>query len=70
VDALALHHRALEAGISIAPGHVFSASGAHGTCIRLSCGEPWSERIDGAIRLVGRLARRLEGASGSTPPRE
>lgn len=59
VDALQLQRRALEAGVSIAPGHVFSASSAHASCIRLSCGEPWSERIDAAIRLVGRLARRL-----------
>jgi DNA-binding transcriptional MocR family regulator len=65
VDALQLHRRALEAGVSIAPGHVFSASSAHASCIRLSCGEPWSERIDAAIRLVGRLARRLAAARGA-----
>ncbi len=64
VDALELHRRALEAGVSIAPGHVFSASASHASCIRLSCGEPWSERIDGAIRLAGRLARRLAAAPG------
>lgn len=62
VDALALHARALEMGVSIAPGHIFSASGAHTSSVRLSCGEPWSEQIDGAIRLVGRLARRLAGS--------
>jgi DNA-binding transcriptional MocR family regulator len=62
VDALALHARALEMGVSIAPGHIFSASGAHPSSVRISCGDPWSERIDGAIRLVGRLARRLAEA--------
>ncbi|GEJ55794.1 aminotransferase-like domain-containing protein [Anaeromyxobacter diazotrophicus] len=63
VDALELHGRALEMGVSIAPGHIFSASGAHASSLRISCGDPWSERIDGAIRLVGRLARRLLEAS-------
>ncbi len=59
VDALELHARALDAGVSIAPGHIFSPSQAHRSCIRLSCGEPWGERIEAAVRLVGRLASRL-----------
>ena len=62
VNALELHARALEMGVSIAPGHIFSASGAHAGSIRISCGDPWSERVDSAIRLVGRLARRLAGS--------
>jgi DNA-binding transcriptional MocR family regulator len=62
VDAMELHARALDAGVSIAPGPIFSPAGGHRSCIRLACAEPWSERIDGAIRLVGRLARRLAAA--------
>jgi DNA-binding transcriptional MocR family regulator len=62
VDALQLHARAHDAGVAIAPGQIFSASQAHASCIRLSCGEPWSGRIEGAIRLVGRLAGQLASA--------
>jgi DNA-binding transcriptional MocR family regulator len=56
VDALALHARALDAGVSIAPGPIFSPVQSHRNGIRLSCGDPWTERIAAAIRLVGRLA--------------
>jgi DNA-binding transcriptional MocR family regulator len=68
VDALALYRRALEAGVAVAPGHVFSAAHVHERCIRISCGEPWGERIQGAVRLVGRLASRLAGAHAAAPP--
>jgi DNA-binding transcriptional LysR family regulator len=27
--------------------------------VRINCGHPWSEEIDGAIRTLGKLARRL-----------
>ena len=59
VDALELHARALDAGVSIAPGPLFSPTQGHRSCIRISCGTPWSERIDAAVRLVGRLASRM-----------
>jgi DNA-binding transcriptional MocR family regulator len=61
VDALELHARALDAGVSIAPGPLFSPTQGHRSCIRLSCGAPWTDRIDAAVRLVGRLATRLAG---------
>jgi len=68
VDALALHARAHDAGVAIAPGHIFSARHVHANCIRLSCGEAYSERIEGAVRLVGRLASRLADAPHPASP--
>lgn len=62
VDTLELFTRALDAGVSIAPGAIFSPSQAHRNCIRLGCIEPWSERLDAGVRLVGRLAARLAEA--------
>ncbi|WP_224244957.1 aminotransferase-like domain-containing protein [Hyalangium gracile] len=60
VDALVLHARALEAGISIAPGPIFSAQGQrYSHFIRLSCGYPWSPRIEAAMSTLGSLARSL-----------
>jgi DNA-binding transcriptional MocR family regulator len=63
VDALELHARAHDAGVAIAPGHIFSAAHAHASSIRFSCGEPWSERVEGAVRTVGRLAAQLASRS-------
>lgn len=60
VDTLELFTRALDAGVAIAPGAIFSPSQSHRNCIRLGCVAPWSERLDAGVRLVGRLAGRLE----------
>jgi len=59
VDALELHTRALAAGIGIAPGPLFSAQKRYGHCIRLSCGFPWSPRLEAALATLGSLARSL-----------
>lgn len=56
-DATALADRALERGITIAPGAIFSPSGRHHDCLRISCGLEWGDRIDGALRTLGQLAR-------------
>jgi DNA-binding transcriptional MocR family regulator len=56
-DTLALHQRALEQGISIAPGPIFSARRAFAHCVRLNFGHPFNERIDAAVQVLGRLAR-------------
>ena len=56
VDAIALFDDAIEAGISIAPGQIFSPSRRYRNFIRLSYGHPWSERFDEAIRWLGERA--------------
>ena len=58
VDALTLQAEALEDGIAIAPGPVFSARERFTSCIRLSCGFPWSDRIASAVQHLGELAGR------------
>jgi DNA-binding transcriptional MocR family regulator len=57
VDALELHRRALQQKISIAPGPIFSAKQKYKNFIRLSCGLPWSEKVDGAVQILADLAR-------------
>ncbi len=57
VDAIALYERALAREISIAPGPMFSPVHGWRNCIRISCGEPWSARIQGAVAVLGKLAR-------------
>lgn len=61
VQGLELHARALDAGVSIAPGSIFSPTQGHKSCVRIACAAPWSEQMEAAIRLVGRLATRLAG---------
>jgi DNA-binding transcriptional MocR family regulator len=58
-DSLALHARAREAGISICPGPIFSASGGFRNCLRLSAGHTWSIRSE---RALDRLANLLPAA--------
>ena len=55
VDAIVLYARALEHGMTIAPGPLFSASGKFSNCIRLNAAF-WSERIESYIKTLGRLA--------------
>ncbi|MCJ0762407.1 PLP-dependent aminotransferase family protein [Variovorax terrae] len=57
-DTLALHQAALEQGISLAPGPIFSARRDYRHCIRLNYGHPWSEALEGALQTLGALARR------------
>src|SRR5690606_2674107 len=54
-DALRLHRRALADKISVAPGPIFSTSGAYRNFIRLNCGYPWSDRLEAALVRLGEL---------------
>ncbi|MGV3523841.1 MAG: PLP-dependent aminotransferase family protein [Candidatus Sericytochromatia bacterium] len=57
-DARALSQRALAAGIVVAPGSLFSASGQdYAHCLRLSCAVPWGPEVASAIAQLGRWAK-------------
>jgi len=55
-DSGELFNQAMERGISITPGSLFSSSGKYRNFIRLNAGFPWDPRIDDAVRTIGRLA--------------
>jgi DNA-binding transcriptional MocR family regulator len=55
VDALRLHRGALEEGISVAPGPMFSAKREHTNCLRINYGHPWTARMKDAIAVLGGL---------------
>ncbi|RYD83730.1 MAG: PLP-dependent aminotransferase family protein, partial [Verrucomicrobiaceae bacterium] len=59
VNSLELFDRALAAGISIAPGPLFSAKGKFTNFVRLSCGNPWTPQIEEALRTLGRMVGEL-----------
>ncbi|MGO4328033.1 PLP-dependent aminotransferase family protein [Cupriavidus sp. 2TAF22] len=56
-DALALHRAALEHGIGIAPGPIFSARQGYRNCIRLNYGHLWSDAVENAVATLGALAK-------------
>ena len=60
VNALELHRQALAQNISICPGPIFSPKQSYRNFIRISCGHPWSERIEKALVTIGRLAEKQE----------
>ena len=64
VSGAALFQRALENGISITPGTLFSASNRYQHCIRISYGLPWSNDVEQAVYQLGRLTTELKNASG------
>ena len=61
VDSLELYRKALDKKISIAPGPIFSAKQKYQNFIRLSCGQPWSDRLEQALITLGRLAGKAQG---------
>jgi len=56
VDAMRLYQLALEQGITIGPGYMFSISDSYRHFIRLNYSSPWSARIEQAVITVGKLA--------------
>ena len=62
VDALAMHRYALEQGIGLAPGPMFSARRDFANCIRLNYGHPWEARHTQAMALLGAWARAAASA--------
>jgi DNA-binding transcriptional MocR family regulator len=55
-DGGVVYRRALEQGIAILPGEIFSMRGRHRSFIRISCGTPITPAIARAIGTLGRLA--------------
>jgi len=63
VDALKVYQLAMAAKISTAPGPLFSAKQKYQNFLRLNFGNPWSERIENAVRELGRIIQRVGPAS-------
>ena len=65
IDALRLHHQALQAGISLAPGQIFSTDRRFAHCVRINIGHPGQHRLEAALQTVGALACALAQPGGS-----
>ncbi len=57
LDAIELHRAALEHGIGVAPGPIFSARREFQHAVRLNFGYPWNPSFEAAIRTLGGLIR-------------
>jgi DNA-binding transcriptional MocR family regulator len=58
VDSLEIHRLALESGITIAPGPMFSARRQFRNFMRLNYGHPWNPEIERGFKRLGQLLRR------------
>lgn len=56
-NAMLLYESALQHRISVAPGMMFSPTGAYRNCLRLNCGLPWSLEIAMAMQTLGKLSK-------------
>ena len=59
VNALDLHRLALQQGISLAPGPIFSATRGFRHCARLNHGHPWDAQSEQAMAALGRILATL-----------
>lgn len=59
VNALELGDQARQAGISIAPGPLFSPAGYFQNFIRINCGHPWNAEIERAVGILGHLVSQM-----------
>jgi DNA-binding transcriptional MocR family regulator len=56
LDSLEFFERAVQAGIGVVPGPVFSAhSRRFRNCLRVSCGQPFTPKLEEDARRLGRL---------------
>lgn len=62
-DALKVYQLAMASKISTAPGPLFSAKQRYRNFLRLNFGNPWSEKIEGAVRELGRIVTRMRAAA-------
>ncbi len=61
VDSLKIYHKAAKQSVSILPGSLFSSSGKYNNCIRLSCGYPWSEKVEKGLGTLAGIISEMTG---------
>lgn len=59
VDSLELFSKALQDGVSVAPGPLFSPCKGYRNFVRINCGVVWSEKTEQGLLILGRLAQEL-----------
>ena len=54
-DCIEVFNKALERGISLLPGILFSASRRYKNFIRISCGQPWSDTLERSVKELASM---------------
>lgn len=67
VDGVEVYRRALDAGVRVAPGVLFSTTPAYAGCLRLSSGARWDKRVEWAVRRLGAIVEAIVQEPGSGP---
>jgi DNA-binding transcriptional MocR family regulator len=63
IDSLDLYHAALERGVIIMPGQVYSKGPRYRHCMRIACCQEIDDRFIGAVRTLGEVATDMVMAS-------
>ena len=63
VDSLELFRQALDRKVAILPGVICSTGSAYRNCLRVSCGLPWSSRIEDGIQTLGEIIRKISSST-------
>jgi len=63
VDCMRLYKEALDRGITVGPGYMFSVSNSYRHFIRLNYSSGWSRAIEEAVITVGKIAANIASAS-------
>ena len=67
VDSLVLYRRALEAGIAITPGYLFSAAEQYRNFIRLNAAN-WSDEAERAVERLGKMIGGFRSETNAKTP--
>ncbi|MFI5133842.1 MAG: PLP-dependent aminotransferase family protein [Chitinophagales bacterium] len=59
VNAFKLRTEAMKHHISVVPGKIFSASCGYSNFIRISFGKPWSDDVDYALMMLGKMIKKM-----------
>lgn len=55
IDSMDLYQRALECGITLGPGYMFSVSNSYKNFIRLNYSSPWSRDVEQAVMTISKI---------------
>lgn len=64
VDTSHFFTRAIEQGVSFAPGQIFSPSGKYKNFMRISYGVKWNDSVEQAIKALGLIVHEFSAQSG------
>ncbi len=59
INTIKLYEMALQQKISFAPGCMFTLQKQYNNCLRLNYGLEWNEKVENALKMLGRLAKNV-----------